>query len=77
VPCGEIEPCCELNNNRPPRYEPCTGEDEICNLPGREGECLPITTAPAPALSDVGKFVGLGVLLLIAVIQLWRRRPLR
>jgi hypothetical protein len=57
--------------------EPCTGPNETCDLPGREGECLPITTAPAPALSDTGKLVGLGVLLLIAALQLRRWRTSR
>jgi hypothetical protein len=45
----------------------------VCNLPGREGTCLPITAAPAPTLSGFGKFVALGVLLLIAGVGLRRR----
>ena len=52
----------------------CTLPDHACNLPGREGTCLPITAAPAPALTGFGKFVGLAVLLLIAAAGLHRRR---
>jgi hypothetical protein len=48
--------------------------NHTCDLPGREGTCLPITNAPAPALTDTGKLVGLGVLLLIAGLRLRRRR---
>jgi hypothetical protein len=52
----------------------CTEPDHVCNLPGREGTCLPITAAPAPALSGIGKFFGLGMLLLIAAAGLRRLR---
>jgi hypothetical protein len=52
----------------------CTEADHSCALPGREGTCLPITAAPAPTLSGIGKLIGLGVLLLIAGAQLQRRR---
>jgi MYXO-CTERM domain-containing protein len=52
----------------------CTEPNHTCTLPGREGTCLPITTAPAPTLSGLGKLVGLGVLLLIAAAGLRRRR---
>jgi hypothetical protein len=48
--------------------------NHTCDLPGREGTCLPITNAPAPALTDIGKLVGVGVLLLIAGLRLRRRR---
>ena len=52
----------------------CTEADHICNLPGREGTCLPITAAPAPALSGIGKLLGIVVLLLIAGARMaWRR----
>jgi hypothetical protein len=53
--------------------EPCTDPDEICNLPGREGECLPVTTSPAPALSDIGLLLGVLVLVLVATLRLSRR----
>ena len=55
--------------------EACTEEGFICDQFGREGECLPV--AQTPALSDLGKLVGLAVLLLIAAIGLWRSRPER
>jgi hypothetical protein len=48
----------------------CDGPDEICDLPGREGTCLSLQTAPAPALSGMAKVLALGVLLLIAASQL-------
>jgi MYXO-CTERM domain-containing protein len=54
--------------------EPCDGPDEICDLPGREGTCVPETAAPAPTLSGTGKLAALGVLLTIAALGLWRRR---
>jgi hypothetical protein len=52
----------------------CTESGHTCKVPGREGTCLPIKTAPVPALSGFGKVVGLAVLLLIAGAQLQRRR---
>jgi hypothetical protein len=48
----------------------CTEADHICNLPGREGTCLAITAAPAPALSGMGTLLGVAVLLLIAGARL-------
>lgn len=55
--------------------EACDGPNEVCNVPGREGTCLPETTAPAPALSGLGKLVALGLLVTIAALGLrrWRR----
>ncbi len=52
----------------------CTEPDHACNLPGREGTCLPITAAPAPTLSGIGKILGVGLLLSIAAVGLRRRR---
>jgi len=52
----------------------CTEPDHVCNLPGRAGTCLPITAAPAPTLSGIGKLMGAAVLLLIAAAGLHRRR---
>jgi len=52
----------------------CTQPDHTCTLPGREGTCVPITSAPAPALTELGKVVGVIVLLLIAGLGLRRRR---
>jgi hypothetical protein len=52
----------------------CDGPNELCNLPGREGTCLPITTSPAPALSTSGKLIGIAVLLLIALMRIRLRR---
>jgi hypothetical protein len=52
----------------------CTEADHICNLPGREGTCLPITAAPAPALSGIGTVLGIAVLLLIAGARMALRR---
>jgi hypothetical protein len=56
--------------------EPCDGPDEICDLPGREGTCVPETAAPAPALSWAATLAALGVLLTIATLALRRRRRL-
>jgi hypothetical protein len=53
---------------------PCTEPDHVCNLPGREGTCLPIATAPAPVLSGIGKLGGLAALMLAAGAGLYRRR---
>ena len=55
----------------------CTEADHICNLPGREGTCLAITAAPAPALSGIGTVLGIAVLLLIAGARLALVRPRR
>jgi hypothetical protein len=55
----------------------CTLPDHACNLPGREGTCLPITAAPAPALSGFGKLLGIGILLLTAAAGLRRLRARR
>jgi len=55
----------------------CDGPDQICNLPGREGTCLPITAAPAPALTGAGKLVGVAVLLLVAAVGIRLRRTRR
>jgi hypothetical protein len=52
----------------------CTAPDQACNLPDREGTCLPIATAPAPVLSGVGKLGGVAVLMLIAAGSLYRSR---
>jgi hypothetical protein len=56
---------------------PCDGPDETCNLPGREGTCVPITTAPAPTLSWPAVGVSVGGLILIAAAHLLRRRRSR
>jgi hypothetical protein len=53
---------------------PCTEPNHICNLAGRAGICLPITAAPAPALSELGKLIGLTVLILIGAAGLYRYR---
>ncbi len=60
--------CCDSAHTLP---------DHSCDLPGREGTCLPITAAPAPALSGLGKLLGMGILLLIAGAGLRRLRVRR
>lgn len=52
----------------------CTEADHSCNLPGREGTCLAITAAPAPALSGIGTMLGVALLLLVAGVRLALRR---
>ncbi len=53
---------------------PCDGPDETCDLPGREGECLSVTAAPAPALSVAAELAALAALLLVAAARLRLRR---
>jgi len=55
----------------------CTQADHVCNLPGREGTCLSITAAPAPAVSGIGKLLAIAVLLLVAGARLALRRGSR
>jgi len=50
----------------------CTGADQSCNQPGREGTCTGI--APAPAASQEGLLAILTLLTAIAAVALWRRR---
>ena len=51
----------------------CTEPDHVCNLPGREGTCLPNTAAPAPALSWLGVLIALGAITSIAGVAIRRR----
>jgi len=53
---------------------PCTGPNQICNLPGREGECLTEAPAPAPTVSHSGLLFGVVLLSAIGLIALLRRR---
>ena len=56
--------------------EACTAPDEICNLQGSVGICTQVA-APAPSTSRTSLLVGLGVLVAIALVALWRRRDLK
>jgi hypothetical protein len=53
---------------------PCDLENEICDLPGREGTCVPAVVTEAPALSGWAMPAAIGALLLIAAHQLRRRK---
>jgi hypothetical protein len=52
---------------------PCDGPLERCDLPPDIGTCTE-AVAPAPALSPIGIWIGLGSLLAVAATALWRRR---
>jgi hypothetical protein len=52
----------------------CTAPNHTCNLPGREGTCLPIVAPPAPTLSRTGQLIGLALLLAVAGLRLRRRQ---
>ena len=56
--------------------EPCAGPDQICNLQGSVGTCTDVA-APAPTTSRTGLLIGLGLLVVIAAVALWRRRELK
>jgi hypothetical protein len=51
----------------------CTGADQSCIIPGREGTCLPETFAPAPTLTWKGLAAALGGIILIAAAAIRRR----
>jgi hypothetical protein len=53
---------------------PCTGPDERCDWPGREGECFVFRPAPAPTLSLSALAAGLAALAAVAGWALRRRR---
>jgi hypothetical protein len=55
--------CCEST---------CDGSDESCNVPGLEGNCLSLATAPAA--SNGGILLALTLLLAVALVALVRRR---
>jgi len=52
---------------------PCNLAFQDCDLPGREGVCTR-ANAPAPAASHTGLVVILGVLTLVGLFALLRRR---
>jgi len=52
----------------------CTGANQSCNVPGREGECLSVLPAPAPALSSVGLLIGALLLAVVGTLGLLRGR---
>jgi hypothetical protein len=54
---------------------PCTQPNHTCDLPGREGHCVPITSAPAPALSD--RVLAFAIALLAGVAGFALRRAYR
>lgn len=53
---------------------PCTGPNEHCDLPGREGQCVAIDPAPAPALSGTGLLVAALLLAAVGTLGLIRNR---
>jgi hypothetical protein len=54
--------------------EACTGPNESCDQQGREGECLPIVAAPAPALSGTGLLIAALLLAAVGTIGMIRNR---
>jgi len=54
--------------------DPCTGPNQTCNLPGREGTCLTVAPAPAPTVSSTGLLFGIALLSVVGLIALLRRR---
>jgi hypothetical protein len=51
----------------------CAEPNHTCTLPGREGTCLPITAAPAPALTRWGLLAGAVALASVAALALRHR----
>lgn len=52
----------------------CTAPDARCDIPGREGTCLAVNPAPAPALSGTGLLIGALLLAAVGTIGLMRKR---
>ena len=63
--CAPQGVCCDA---------PCTGPNQTCDLPGREGECLTIAPAPAPVLSSTGLLIGALLLAAVGTLGLIRNR---
>jgi hypothetical protein len=53
---------------------PCTGPNQVCNLPSEPGVCTTITPAPAPALSGGGLLISALLLAGVGVLGLVRNR---
>ncbi len=53
---------------------PCTGPNESCDIPGREGTCLAVSPAPAPVLSGAGLLIAALLLAGVGTIGLMRKR---
>lgn len=53
---------------------PCDLPNQQCDLPGREGECVTLTPAPAPALSGGGLLAAALLLAAVGSIGLLRNR---
>jgi len=53
---------------------PCNLPGEVCNVPGREGTCLALAPAPAPALSGTGLLIGALLLAGVGTLGLIRKR---
>lgn len=54
--------------------DPCTGANQSCDLPGREGTCVTLEPAPAPVLSGTGLLIGAVLLATIGILGLLRKR---
>ncbi len=54
--------------------QPCTGPEESCIVPGRVGECVSTSPAPAPAISETGRWLATALLIAVAAVALLRRR---
>ena len=54
--------------------DPCTGANQRCDLPGREGTCLTVAPAPAPVLSGTGLLIGALLLAAVGTLGLIRNR---
>jgi hypothetical protein len=53
---------------------PCTEPNEVCDQPGREGICIALHPAPAPALSGIGLLIGSALLAALGGLGMLRRR---
>jgi len=64
-PGGTVGVCCDAA---------CTGANQSCDVPGREGECVSVAPAPAPALSSAGLLIGALLLAVVGTLGLLRGR---
>jgi hypothetical protein len=54
--------------------DPCNLPNQVCDQPGREGVCVTVQAAPAPALSGLGLLVAAAVLAALGGVGMLRQR---